>query len=102
MARISVITFPPLDENTWKYDVKITESYGNSSKTNHNVTMKKDYYLDLIGGHVTPEDFVKRSFEFLLQREDKDSILHEFDIRQINDYFPEFEKEIKQSFDERD
>jgi hypothetical protein len=97
MARISVTTFPPLDDHTWKYGVKITESYGNSSKTNYDITMKKDYYLDLVGGHITPEDFVKRSFEFLLQREDKDSILYGFDIRQINDYFPEFETEIRQS-----
>ena len=33
--------------------------------------------------------------EFLLEREDKNSILRRFDITQIYDYFPEFEKEIK-------
>jgi hypothetical protein len=30
-----------------------------------------------------------------LKKEDKDSILKEFDIRQISDYFPEYENEIR-------
>ena len=45
MARISVTTSTPLDNNTWKYNVEIIESDGSGSKTNHEVTMKKDYYL---------------------------------------------------------
>ncbi|MFL6431310.1 MAG: hypothetical protein ACJ71X_07630 [Nitrososphaeraceae archaeon] len=56
--------------------------------------MNKDYYLGQTGGLIIPEEFVKKSFEFLLERENKDSILRQFDINQINDYFPEFEKEI--------
>jgi hypothetical protein len=58
------------------------------------VTMNKDYYLGQTRGLIIPEEFVKKSFEFLLERENKDSILRQFDINQINDYFPEFEKEI--------
>ena len=95
MARISVITYPPSDDNTWRYNVEVIESDGSGSKTSHEVTMNKDYYLAQTEGRIVPEEFVKRSFEFLLEREDKDSILQRFDITQINDYFPEFEKEIK-------
>jgi hypothetical protein len=47
-----------------------------------------------------PEDFVKKSFEFLLMREDKDSILKEFNIKQIREYFPEYETEIKKTISE--
>src|SRR5919108_2555174 len=95
MARISVTTSSPLDNNTWSYNVEVIESDGSGSKTNHKVTMNKDYYLAQTGGRIIPEEFVKKSFEFLLVRENKDSILQQFDITQINDYFPEFEKEIK-------
>ena len=87
MARISVTTYPPLDNNTWRYNVEVIESDGSGSMTNHKVTMNKDYYLPQTGGYIIPEEFVKKSFEFLLERENKDSILRQFDINQINDYF---------------
>lgn len=100
MARISVITLPPLDDNNWRYDVEITESDGSGSKTTHQVTMDKDYYMDLTErGRIIPEEFIKKSFEFLLDREFNDSILRRFNIAQINDYFPEYEKEIKKALD---
>jgi len=96
MVRISVVTLPPVADNSWRYDVEITESDGSGSKTTHQVTMDKDYYLDLTErGRIIPEEFIKKSFEFLLDRESKDSILRQFDIAQIKDYFPEYEKEIK-------
>lgn len=47
MARISIILIPPLDNNSWRYDVQVTESDGSSSKTTHQVTLEKDYYLDM-------------------------------------------------------
>jgi hypothetical protein len=92
---ISVSTSTPVHDNTWRYNVEVIESDGSGSKTNHEVTMNKDYYLAQTGGSIIPEEFVKKSFEFLLEREDKNSILQRFDITQIKDYFPEFEKEIK-------
>jgi hypothetical protein len=96
MARISVVTLPPLDDNKWSYEVEITESDGSGSRTTHQVTMLKDYYMDLTQrGRIIPEELIKKSFEFLLDRESKDSILQQFDIAQIKDYFPEYEKEIK-------
>jgi hypothetical protein len=96
MARISVVTLPPLDDNKWSYEVEITESDGSGSRTTHQVTMLKDYYMDLTQrGRIIPEELIKKSFEFLLDRESKDSILRQFDIAQIKDYFPEYEKEVK-------
>ena len=96
MARISVVTLTPVDDNIWRYEVEITESDGSGSKTTHQVTMNKDYYMDLTErGRIVPEEFIKKSIEFLLDREPQDSILRQFDIGQIRDYFPEYEKEIK-------
>ena len=96
MVRISVVTLPPLDDNSWRYEVKITESDGSGSNTTHQITMNKDYYMDMTErGRIIPEEFIKKSFEFLLYRESKDSILQQFDIAMINDYFPEYEIEMK-------
>jgi hypothetical protein len=84
LARISVVTLPPLDDVSWRYEVEITESDGSGSQTTHQVTMDRDYYMDLTEkGNTIPEEFVKKSFEFLLERESKDSILRQFDISQI-------------------
>jgi hypothetical protein len=89
MARISVVTLPPLNDNNWRYEVKITESDGSGSKTTHLITMDKGYYMNLTErGRIIPEEFIKKSFELLLERESKDSILQQFDIAMINDYFP--------------
>jgi hypothetical protein len=96
MVRISVVTLPPIDDNNWRYEVKITESDGSGSMTTHQITMNKDYYMDMTErGRIIPEEFIKKSFEFLLYRESKDSILQQFDIAMINNYFPEYEIEMK-------
>ena len=95
MARIIVSTLPPVDDNTWKYYVEITESEGSGSKTVHEVTMDKEYYQKMSDEIILPEEFVKRSIDFLLKRENKDSILKEFNIRQISNYFTEYEDEIR-------
>jgi hypothetical protein len=42
----------------------------------------------------TPEELVRRSFEFLLQRECKESILREFELSVIQRYFPEYDEAI--------
>jgi hypothetical protein len=45
-------------------------------------------------GAAGPTDLVRRSFEFLLAREPKESILPSFGLSTILRYFPEFEREI--------
>jgi hypothetical protein len=37
------------------------------------------------------EDLVRDSFDFLLERESKQSILREFDLSMIKRYFPEYD-----------
>lgn len=41
-------------------------------------------------GATDPADLVRRSFEFLLEREPASSILREFRITDIEKYFPEY------------
>jgi hypothetical protein len=40
-------------------------------------------------------DLVRRSFEFLLEREPNGSILREFDLSTIERYFPDYAREIR-------
>ena len=61
----------------------------------YNVGLDDEYWQDLTGGKITKEELIKKSFEFLLEREPKESILSRFNLRIINQYFPEFEEEIR-------
>jgi len=100
MVRVIVSALSPLDDNRWSYLVEVTESGDSGSKTRHKVSMEKEYYEKISNGVIGPADFVKKSFEYLWMREDKDSILKEFDIKQIREYFPEYETEIKKTISE--
>jgi hypothetical protein len=60
----------------------------------HRVTVPAAYYDTLTGGRVPVEDLVRLSFEFLLEREPKESILRAFELSVIARYFPEYEREI--------
>lgn len=64
------------------------------SLTRHDVTLSRADFERLGGAYRSAEDLVRRSFEFLLEREPKESILTSFDITEIGRYFPEFEREI--------
>ncbi len=72
--------------------VTVTEGRSQSS---HRVTVRQDYYEKLSGGKVSAEELVRRSFEFLLEREPKESILSQFDLSVIARYFPDYEQQIQ-------
>ena len=65
-----------------------------SSSSEHTVTVDDDYYQNLTAGKTTKEELIKRSFEFLLEREPKESILSKFNLRIIKKYFLEYEQKI--------
>jgi len=80
-------------KNEQEFVVTIEEK---GSTTEHAVTLDGDYYQNLTDGKITREEFIKISFDFLLEREPKESILSEFNLRVIKNYFPEFEEELKE------
>jgi hypothetical protein len=90
MAEIKIETKAQGDG--WQFEVEVSEE---KSRTSHRVTLSRATYERLSGGKVTPEACVHKSFEFLLQRESKESILRQFDITVISHYFPDFEKQFK-------
>lgn len=75
----------------WSFEVTVTRGGG---ATRHAVTLAEADFRRLAGGKGTPEELVRRSFEFLLAREPKESILARFDLPLIGRYFPEYESEI--------
>jgi len=75
-----------------RYRVTVSEA---DSRTSHLVTARPDYCQKLTGSRVSADALVRASFEFLLARESKESILREFDLPVIARYFPEYEGEIK-------
>lgn len=75
-----------------KYQVTVTEG---RSESRHTVGLTREYSEKLIGGKATPEELIRRSFEFLLEREPKESILRSFELPVIGRYFPEYEREIR-------
>lgn len=75
-----------------KFLVRVSES---KSQSTHHVTLAQSDYVKLSGGKVKAEELLKLSFEFLLAREPKESILPEFHLPLIGRYFPEYEPELK-------
>ncbi len=76
-------------------DTKFEVTVKSGSTTQHTVTVSDDYHQELTGGAVSKEDLLKRSFEFLLEREPNTAILRTFDLPVISNYFPEYEQTIK-------
>lgn len=79
------------DKGSDKFDVTVSEG-GSSSR--HTVTLTEDYHRKLAGGKVSKEVLIEKSFEFLLEREPKESILSTFELPVIGRYFPEYESQI--------
>lgn len=75
-----------------RYHVTVAE---NGTRSRHVVSLSDSYYLKLTRKQVSQEELILRSFEFLLEREPKESILREFDLSEIGRYFPAYETEIQ-------
>jgi hypothetical protein len=84
-----MITVEKIDDRTFKVTVK------DRTSTTHTVTVDPAYHEKLTGGHVSAENLVEKSFEFLLERESNTSILRAFDLPVIGRYFPEYENTIR-------
>ena len=91
---LSIKELTPLPEGI--FEVTVT----GDTNTTHKVCVRDFYYQKLTGGAISPEELVKRSFNFLLEREPNTSILKEFDLEDINRYFPEYEGSIHNEIEE--
>jgi hypothetical protein len=76
----------------WTCCVRLVDARGSSE---HRVRVRPADLDRLAPGARDPADLVRRSFEFLLEREPRRSILHSFELPLIGRYFPEYETTIR-------
>jgi hypothetical protein len=78
----------------WQCTVTVGDGRGTSR---HEVTVSTAQADDLAAAHdqTGVERLVEETFDFLLEREPKESILTAFDIDVVSRYFPEYEHEIR-------
>jgi hypothetical protein len=89
----AVIDVKPAGEGSSATHFTVTVRDGGSDTT-HQVTVTDGDYRRMGERFDSYEDFVRACFEFLLEREPKESILPTFDVAEIARYFPEFEGTI--------
>jgi hypothetical protein len=85
---METITVKKTKENTYHVVVE------SRTRTEHTVTLPSAYYQKLTRGTISQEELIRKSFEFLLDREPNTSILDRFELSLISSYFPDFEKRI--------
>ena len=82
-------------DDGWVCDVEV-EARGESSR--HSVTVSAAELARWGGGEdedeAAVEDLVRRSFDFLLEREPPSSILRRFELSAIQRYFPEYDQQM--------
>ena len=81
------IRITPTSEEVYQVQVS------GKKETMHSVSMTDLDYERFTAGRKPKEQLVLFAFKFLLSREENTSILREFAICKISEYFPEFEKE---------
>jgi hypothetical protein len=78
----------------WRCAVTVRDDRGSSS---HAVTVSADDATALAAATDASdiERLLYETFDFLLEREPKESILRSFDLSVVSQYFPEYEHEIR-------
>ncbi len=88
------ITIKRIDNDTFSVSIS-------SKKNTHHTVKFSDKRRDLYElGHIQKDVIIKFAFDFLLGREPNTSILTNFSIDLISNFFPEFETKLKENFNE--
>ena len=92
MSEVGVRCDPAPDG--WRCTVTVRDKRSSST---HDVTVNANDAIDLAAAtdaaHVTR--LVEETFDFLLEREPKESILRTFDLSVVSRYFPDYDHEIR-------
>ena len=78
----------------WRCEVTVREGV---TPFRYRVAVASSDLDRLAPGASDPTELVRGSFLFLLEREPKESILREFELAVISRYFPEYEREIRET-----
>lgn len=97
MTDIDVVCIPDPAGGSWSCAVRLREG---GSATDHVVTVDEMDLPPALDGAELPdvERLVVATFEFLLEREPKESILQRFALPVVAGYFPEYPDRIAERF----
>ena len=70
---------------------RCTVDVSDARSTSHHLVRVSSLDVDRWARGRLPEELVRDSFDFLLAREPKESILNEFDLSVIERYFPDYD-----------
>lgn len=79
------------ERDGWRCEVTVDDG---GTLTRHTVRVSRAD-MERWGGGGTVDDLVRRSFEFLLEREPATSILGTFELSVIERYFPDFDHHLR-------
>ena len=78
-------------DNGWIFIVSLV----NDEETHvFTVELEKEYCKNTFGDDTSPEDAVKKSFLFLLDKEPVVNIMREFNISIIETFFPDYKEKV--------
>ena len=86
---IPIVACQPI-ETGWHCTVVLGDDAG---ATTHEVSVDRDTLDDLAPG-TPPEELVRASFEFLLEREPREAIMRSFELPIIGRFFGDYRDEI--------
>jgi hypothetical protein len=85
------VTCEPINDG-WRCTVVVGEEPG---ATTHEVLVDRESLRRLTAEGAEPDDLVRESFRFLLEREPRSSIMRRFELPVIGRFFAEYESEIE-------
>ena len=85
------VTCEPITDG-WRCTVVVGEDPG---ATTHEVLVDRESLRRLTAEGAEPDDLVRESFRFLLEREPRGSIMRRFELPVIGRFFAEYESEIE-------
>ena len=85
------VTCEPINDG-WRCTVVVGEEPG---ATTHEVLVDRESLRRLTAEGAEPDDLVRESFRFLLEREPRGSIMRRFELPVIGRFFAEYESEIE-------
>jgi len=92
VLRVNVIKVNKISGQLFEVDVS------HDGQTKHQVTLSTDDYIKLSKAKISDEELIVASFKFLLDRESNQSILKEFNLNIIQQYFPNYLEKIQDYF----
>jgi hypothetical protein len=90
-TRITAVACEMVAGLAWSCTVSLADDAGSSV---HEVAVSEDALQRYAPAAAAPDALVRASFEFLLEREPRGSILRRFELPVIERYFPEYPERI--------